>query len=166
MTITRGYAVHAPSQRFQPFTFERRALRDDDVAIRIEHCGICHTDVSLARDDWGFSQFPMVPGHEITGIVTAVGAQVISFAPGDRVGVGCYVDSCTTLPTRDSDREQYRPGLVLTYNGSERDSDLPTYGGYAESIVANADYVVAIPASDVRYRFVLDVGAHFAQRGI
>lgn len=145
MTFTRGFAIHAPRQRLLPFAFERRALRDDDVAIRIEHCGICHTDVSLANDAWGISQFPMVPGHEITGIVTSVGAGVRALAPGHRVGVGCFVDSCTVSPTRDDELEQYRPGLVLTYNGSEPGSGAPTYGGYAESIVVKADYVAAIP---------------------
>ncbi|APR80909.1 Alcohol dehydrogenase [Minicystis rosea] len=145
MTMTRGFAVHAPRQRFQPFTFERRALRDDDVAIRIEHCGICHTDVSLANDAWGTSRFPMVPGHEITGTITSVGAGVETFAPGHRVGVGCFVDSCAASQMRDDALEQYRPGLVLTYNGSEPGSGAPTHGGYSESIVVKADHVAAIP---------------------
>jgi uncharacterized zinc-type alcohol dehydrogenase-like protein len=147
MPSVRSRAVPHASAPLTPFTIERRPLRDDDVALAIKYCGVCHTDIHLARDAWGFSVFPMVPGHEITGIVTEVGSRVTKFKPGDRVGVGCFVDSCTTCAARDVDFEQYQPGLVLTYNGIEPGSATPTYGGYAESIVVKEGYVMTIPDS-------------------
>jgi len=161
MPTVHGYAATRASAKLTPFSFERRALRDDDVAIDIRFCGICHTDIHLTRDAWGFSMFPMVPGHEITGIVTAVGPKVTRFAVGDRVGVGCFVDSCTTCATRDVDREQYLPGIVLTYNGLEPGSVTPTYGGYSESIVVKEGYVLSIPE-----RLPLDAAAPLLCAGV
>ena len=97
-TTVKGYAALGPTSALQPFSFERRAPRADDVAISIKYCGVCHSDIHQARDEWGNSAFPMVPGHEIAGVVTAVGADVTKFKVGDHVGVGCFVDSCTTWP--------------------------------------------------------------------
>lgn len=144
-TIAKGYAALGPTSALQPFTFERRAPREDDVAISIKYCGVCHSDIHQARDEWGGSAFPMVPGHEIAGVVTAVGANVSKFKVGDHVGVGCFVDSCTTCKTRNVDLEQYMPGLIQTYNGVEADGKTATQGGYSDSIVVKEGYVLSIP---------------------
>ncbi|MHA4729738.1 NAD(P)-dependent alcohol dehydrogenase [Ensifer adhaerens] len=145
MAIARGYAATDASKPLTPFTFERREPRDDDVVIEIKYCGVCHSDIHQARNEWGNSAFPMVPGHEIVGIVTAVGSEVTKFKVGDRAGVGCFVDSCTTCATRDLDLEHYMPGLVVTYNGVEADGKTPTQGGYSDSIVVKEGYVLSIP---------------------
>src|SRR5450830_242649 len=144
-TTVKGYAALGPTSALQPFSFERRAPRADDVAIDIKYCGVCHSDIHQARDEWGNSAFPMVPGHEIAGVVTAVGADVTRFKVGDHVGVGCFVDSCTTCKTRNADLEQYMPGLVQTYNGLEADGKTATQGGYSDSIVVKEGYVLSIP---------------------
>lgn len=145
MAIARGYAATDASKPLTPFTFERREPRDDDVVIEIKYCGVCHSDIHQARGEWGNSAFPMVPGHEIVGIVTAVGSKVTKFKVGDRAGVGCFVDSCTTCATRDVDLEHYLPGLVVTYNGVEADGKTPTQGGYSDHIVVKEGYVLSIP---------------------
>ncbi|MGE6782476.1 NAD(P)-dependent alcohol dehydrogenase [Ensifer adhaerens] len=145
MAIARGYAATDASKPLTPFTFERREPRDDDVVIEIKYCGVCHSDIHQARNEWGNSAFPMVPGHEIVGIVTAVGSKVTKFKVGDRAGVGCFVDSCTTCATRDLDLEHYMPGLVVTYNGVEADGKTATQGGYSDHIVVKEGYVLSIP---------------------
>ncbi|MDW5314909.1 NAD(P)-dependent alcohol dehydrogenase [Rhizobium sp. PL01] len=145
MALARGYAATDASKPLQPFTFERREPREDDVVISIKYSGICHSDIHQARNEWGNSVFPMVPGHEIAGIVTAVGAKVTKFKVGDRAGVGCFVDSCTACASRDVDLEQYMPGLVGTYNSVEADGKTPTQGGYSDSIVVKEGYVLSIP---------------------
>lgn len=144
MTLARGYAALAAGRPLEPFSFERRAPNDDDVVIDIHFCGICHSDIHQARDEWNNGKFPMTPGHEITGVVRAVGAKVTKFRKGDRVGVGCFVDSCTKCAMRDPDREQYLPDMVQTYNGAERDGT-PTHGGYSDHIVVKEGYVLSIP---------------------
>src|SRR5271163_4768253 len=96
--MTAGYAVAALGAPLAPFSFERREPRADDVVIDIKYCGICHSDIHQARDEWGGSIFPMVPGHEIAGVVTAVGNKVTKYKVGDKVGVGCFVDSCRKCP--------------------------------------------------------------------
>jgi uncharacterized zinc-type alcohol dehydrogenase-like protein len=145
MALARGYAATDASKPLQPFTFERREPREDDVVISIKYSGICHSDIHQARNEWGNSMFPMVPGHEIAGIVTAVGDNVTKFKVGDRVGVGCFVDSCTTCASRDLDLEHYMPGLVVTYNGMEADGKTPAQGGYSDHIVVKEGYVLSIP---------------------
>lgn len=145
MAIAKGYAAATASAPLTPFTFDRREPRDDDVVIAVKHCGVCHSDIHMVDNGWGQSVYPIVPGHEITGVVTAVGSKVSRFKEGDRVGVGCFVDSCTTCGTRDLDREQYMPGLVLTYSGFEPGSDVPTYGGYSDHMVVKEGYVLSIP---------------------
>jgi uncharacterized zinc-type alcohol dehydrogenase-like protein len=147
MASAKGYAASEAKAALAPFTFERREPNDDDVVIAIRYCGICHSDIHMVDNGWGNSVFPLVPGHEIAGVVTAVGAKVTKFKPGDHVGVGCFVDSCTTCAQRDVDREQYMPGLVLTYSGFEPGSSTPTYGGYSDSIVLKEGYVLSIPAN-------------------
>lgn len=145
MPIARGYAATDASQPLVPFTFERREPNADDVVIAIKYSGICHSDIHQARNEWGFSKYPMVPGHEISGVVTAVGSAVTRFKVGDHVGVGCFVDSCVGCATRDVDNEQYLPGLVQTYNDVEADGKTPTQGGYSDSIVVKEGYVLSIP---------------------
>ena len=145
MPVAKGYAAAAAKASLAPFTFQRREPNDDDVVIAIRYCGICHSDIHMVDNGWGNSVYPLVPGHEIAGVVTAVGSKVTKFKPGDHVGVGCFVDSCTTCAQRDVDHEQYLPGLVLTYSGFEPGSATPTYGGYSDSIVVKEGYVLSIP---------------------
>lgn len=145
MTLTLGFAASTAKGKLQPYTFERRVPRDDDVSIDIKFCGVCHSDIHQARDEWGGAIFPMVPGHEVAGIVSAVGSQVSKFKVGDHVGVGCFVDSCTTCAKRNVDFEQYMPGLVQTYNSVEADGVTPTMGGYSNHMVVKEGYVLSIP---------------------
>jgi uncharacterized zinc-type alcohol dehydrogenase-like protein len=145
MPIAKGYAATDASKPLVPFTFERREPNDDDVVIDIKFSGICHSDIHQARNEWGNSTYPMVPGHEIAGVVTAVGAKVTQFKVGDRVGVGCFVDSCVHCESRNVDLEQYMPGVVPTYNGFEADGVTPTYGGYSNTITVKEGYVLSIP---------------------
>ncbi|UJW74411.1 NAD(P)-dependent alcohol dehydrogenase [Rhizobium sp. SL42] len=147
MPIAKGYAATDASKPLVPFTFERREPNDDDVVIAIKYSGVCHSDIHQARNEWGNSTFPMVPGHEIAGVVTAVGSKVTQFKVGDHVGVGCFVDSCVHCETRDVDLEQYMPGVVPTYNGFEADGTTPTYGGYSDSITVKEGYVLSIPSN-------------------
>jgi alcohol dehydrogenase (NADP+) len=147
MSETKGYAAAAAKAPLAPFSFERRAPREHDVAIDIKFCGICHSDIHQARDEWGGSIFPMVPGHEIAGVVTAVGSKVVKFAVGDKVGVGCLVDSCRKCEQCRKGLEQYcSTGMVLTYNGREYDGT-PTFGGYSEKIVVDENYVLRMPGN-------------------
>jgi uncharacterized zinc-type alcohol dehydrogenase-like protein len=118
------------------------------VLIDIAYCGVCHSDIHQARDEWGGSIFPMVPGHEIVGHVKQVGSAVSKFKVGDVVGVGCMVDSCRTCPACHDHLEQYcQNGFSGTYNGTEQDKKTPTYGGYADKIVVNEDFVLKVPAN-------------------
>jgi len=141
-----GYAALAANAPLAPYTFERREPGEHDVAIDIEYCGICHSDIHQARDEWGGSIFPMVPGHEITGLVTNVGVKVTRYKAGDRVGVGCLVNSDRSCAQCQRDLEQYCPSSVPTYNGRERDGT-PTMGGYSNHIVVDQHFVLRIPDS-------------------
>ena len=145
MSKTKGYAATAAKALLGPFSFDRREPREHDVAIDIKFCGICHSDIHQARDEWGGSTFPMVPGHEIAGVVTAVGNKVTKYKVGDKVGVGCFVDSCRKCPQCKEGLEQYcNVGMVLTYNGKDHEG-VPTFGGYSEKIVVDENYVLRIP---------------------
>lgn len=147
MLQTRGYAAMTAGSPLEPFTFFRREVGPHDILIQIRYCGICHSDLHQARDEWGGSLFPMVPGHEIVGTVTKTGAAVKAFNAGDLVGVGCFVDSCRECAQCQSGLEQYCEGhLVLTYNGTEKDGKTPTYGGYSTQIVVDENYILRIPA--------------------
>ncbi len=147
MPTVAAYAAASATEPLAPFRLERRAPRAHEVAIKIQACGICHTDIHQTRNEWGNSTFPMVPGHEITGVVTAIGAQVTKFKPGDRVGVGCFVDSCRSCqPCRRGEEQYCDRGPVFTYNGQEADGT-PTQGGYSATIVADENYVLRIPAN-------------------
>lgn len=145
MLPTRGYAAQGPSSRLEPFTFERRDPGPRDVLIEILYCGICHSDIHQARDEWGGAIFPMVPGHEIVGRVTRVGSKVKRFKAGDLAGVGCFVDSCRRCASCKKGLEQYcEEHVVWTYNGTEKDKKTPTYGGYSSHIVVDEQYTLKI----------------------
>ena len=146
MSTVKAYAAQSPTSTVEPFAIERRAPRPDDVVIEIDYCGICHSDIHTAHNDWGFSVYPVVPGHEIVGHVMAVGNEVKNFQPGDRVGVGCLVDSCRRCGSCQSGLEQYcENGWVGTYNGKDLHDGSPTYGGYSERIVVSERFVLRMP---------------------
>eukprot|EP01092_Planopodium_desertum_P016738 TRINITY_DN94648_c0_g1_i1.p2 TRINITY_DN94648_c0_g1~~TRINITY_DN94648_c0_g1_i1.p2 ORF type:complete len:380 (-),score=155.85 TRINITY_DN94648_c0_g1_i1:65-1204(-) len=145
MSLARGYAAHTHTDPLVPFEFERRAVGPNDVRIEILYSGICHSDLHQARDDWGGSIYPMVPGHEIIGRVTEVGSEVTRFKVGDHAGVGCMVDSCRHCDACQHDLEQYcAEGATWTYNGRERESGAPTYGGYSDHVVVEQRFVVKV----------------------
>lgn len=147
MTIhVHGYAAHSATTPLVPFDFERRDPRPDDVVIEIQYCGVCHSDIHSVRNDWGGAVHPMVPGHEIIGRVTAVGAAVTRFAPGDAVGVGCLVDSCQGCPACERGDEQYCGAPIFTYNAVDPKDGQRTYGGYSDRIVVNEKFVLKLPA--------------------
>jgi len=147
MLATKGYAVMKAKNPLQPFSFERREVGPHDVLIKISHCGICHSDIHQALDEWGGSIFPMVPGHEIIGTVTQVGSAVKQFRVSDRAGVGCFVDSCRTCAACREGLEQYcETGMLLTYSGRDKNGQT-TQGGYSTQIVVDEHYVLRIPAT-------------------
>ncbi len=143
-----GYAASAAKASLAPFHFERREPREKDVVIEILYCGVCHSDIHQARNEWGGSLFPMVPGHEIVGKVIKVGKSVSKFKVDQTVGVGCLVDSCRNCTSCQEHLEQYcENGFVGTYNGIERDGKTPTYGGYSSHIVVDEAFVLSIPSN-------------------
>jgi len=145
MTKVNAYAAMKAKEQLKPYQIDRRDPRPNDVVIEIKYCGICHSDVHQARDEWGGSIYPMVPGHEIAGVITKVGASVTHFKAGDRVGVGCFVNSCRVCSSCKEGLEQYRDkGCNVTYNGKDTDGSL-TYGGYSTEIVVDENYVLRIP---------------------
>ena len=146
MPQAKAYAAKSATSKVEPLTIPRRAPRPDDVVIEIDYCGICHSDIHIAHDDWGITEYPVVPGHEIVGRVTAVGSEVKNFKPGDRVGVGCLVDSCRKCGSCESGLEQYcERGWVGTYNGRDLHDGSQTFGGYSEGIVVSERFVLRIP---------------------
>jgi uncharacterized zinc-type alcohol dehydrogenase-like protein len=143
---TRGYAATAPDAPLAPFEFSRRELGPHDVQIEITYAGICHSDIHQVRQEWGPSNYPMVPGHEIVGNVVAVGSSATKHKIGDTVGVGVFVDSCRECANCLSGENQYcLKGTVGTYNGFEYDGVTPTYGGYSKTIVIDERYVLRVP---------------------
>ena len=145
MPAVNSYAVQNANSPLAPFQIDRRTPGLDDVQIDILYCGVCHSDIHQARSEWGPSIYPMVPGHEIIGRVTQVGANVSNFKTGDLVGVGCFVDSCRTCPSCQAGEEQYCDnGMHATYNGYETDKKTPTYGGYSTQIVVDHNYVLKV----------------------
>jgi uncharacterized zinc-type alcohol dehydrogenase-like protein len=162
MKATLGYAAKSAKTPLVPFSFNRRSPGPHDIAIDIKFSGICHSDIHQARDEWGGSIFPMVPGHEIAGVVTSIGGSVTKFKPGDRVGVGCFVDSCRKCHSCSKGDEQYcQEGMTGTYNSYERDGKTPTYGGYSNHIVVDENYVLRMPEN-----IPLDKGAPLLCAGI
>src|SRR5690606_18409163 len=149
---TRAFVATAADQPLGPYSFERRDPGPDDVAIEIKFCGVCHSDLHVVKNDLGNTRYPIVPGHEIAGVVTAVGTNVSRFKQGDRVGVGCMVDSCRTCPSCREGEEQYcTPGMTQTYGspdpkGGPVDQTI-TQGGYADRITVDQNYVLSIPDS-------------------
>ena len=144
---TRAYATPAAGAPLVPTTIQRRELGPLDVAIDIKFAGICHSDIHQGREEWGGAIFPMVPGHEIAGVISAVGSAVTKFAIGDHAGIGCFVDSCGECDNCNTGEEQYctNGGNTSTYNGMEREGKTPTYGGYSTHIVCKERYVLHIP---------------------
>jgi uncharacterized zinc-type alcohol dehydrogenase-like protein len=148
MSRTLGYAAQVANGKLEPWEFERREVRPNDIAIDIEFAGICHSDIHQVREEWGTAQFPMVPGHEIVGTVTAVGSDVTKFKVGDIAGIGCFVDSCGECEYCVAGNDHWcLDNSAYTYNGMERDGVTPTYGGYSKQIVVKADYALHIPAN-------------------
>jgi uncharacterized zinc-type alcohol dehydrogenase-like protein len=149
MTSTaRAIAAFAADKPLGPHTIERRDPGPNDVAIAIQFCGICHSDIHYLRGEWGPIPYPAVAGHEIIGRVTAVGAEVSGHKVGDLVGVGCIVDSCRTCPSCQENLENYcEAGMVGTYMGVDKHTGGPTYGGYSSAIVVDQNYVLRIPAN-------------------
>ncbi|MBC7386835.1 MAG: NAD(P)-dependent alcohol dehydrogenase [Cryobacterium sp.] len=144
-TPTKAYAAKSAKTPLVPFEIIRREPRPHDVVIAIDYCGVCHSDIHQARDEWGGSMFPMVPGHEIVGHVKAVGSKVTKFKVGDLAGVGCFVDSCRECVNCRDGLEQFcSVGMNGTYNGKEKDGT-PTFGGYSTSIVVDESYTLKVP---------------------
>ena len=147
MISTRGYAAHSGKDDLKPFSFERRDPGPDDVQIDILYCGVCHSDIHTARNEWGGStKYPCVPGHEIVGRVVKVGRNVKGFKDGDLAAVGCMVDSCGQCESCKADMEQFcEPGATFTYNSEDKMSGGHTYGGYSKTIVVDQDFVLQVP---------------------
>ena len=147
MPNTPAWAATAAGQPLAPFAVDRREPGRNDVVIDILYCGVCHSDVHQARDEWGGGIFPMVPGHEIVGRVRQVGAGVTRFAVGELAGVGCMVDSCRECGPCRHDTEQFcEQGAAFTYNSTEMDRRTPTFGGYSTRVVVDQRFVLRIPA--------------------
>jgi uncharacterized zinc-type alcohol dehydrogenase-like protein len=147
MLNSYGFAAFDAQTPLRPFQFQRRAPGADDVLIEILYCGVCHSDIHQARNEWHSSTYPMVPGHEIVGKVTAVGSAVSGFAVGDAVGVGCMVDACGECPDCHDHQQQFCNATVFTYNSADPLSGGMTYGGYSNQIVVNQRFVLRIADS-------------------
>ena len=145
MFSTRGYATHSAGEPLKPFSFDRRDPGPEDVQIEIQFCGVCHSDMHIARNEWGATQYPCVPGHEIVGRVVRVGRLVRKFKEGELAAVGCLVDSCRQCVNCKADLEQFcEQGATFTYNGKDKHTGGPTYGGYSKSIVVDQNYVLRL----------------------
>ncbi|OAY33506.1 probable mannitol dehydrogenase [Manihot esculenta] len=155
-----GWAARDESGHLSPFLFSRRDTGDEDVRFKVLYCGICHSDLHNLKNDWGFSVYPMVPGHEIVGEVTEVGSKVKKVKVGDKVGVGCLVGACHSCDNCNRDLENYCPKMIFTYNSIYHDGTI-TYGGYSDHMVADQRYIVNFPAN-----LPLDAGAPLLCAGI
>ena len=143
---TIGYAARSNNTPLAPYSFERRELRANDVLIEILYCGVCHSDLHMARNDWGLSVYPLVPGHEIIGRVIGIGSAVARFKQGDRVAVGCMVDSCQECDQCHKGEEQLcREGMTWTYGGADRITGELTQGGYSKHLVCREEFVLSVP---------------------
>ena len=146
MSQVKAYGAADAQAELKQLTIERREVKPRDVKIKITYCGVCHSDIHTVRNDWGGSQYPVVPGHEIIGKVLEVGNEVTNFKVGDTVGVGCMVDSCRECEPCKSDLEQFcDKGMVGTYNGKDKHLDGHTFGGYSEEIIVDNYYVLNVP---------------------
>lgn len=150
MIETKGYATNDSNAKFSPFNFERRDLGANDILIDIQYCGICHSDIHQAKNEWASmmpAAYPMVPGHEIVGRVSQVGEAVTKFSIGDNAGIGCFVDSCRECQSCKEGFEQYcQKQAAFTYNGTEMDRATPTYGGYSNKYVIDEGYALKVNA--------------------
>ncbi|KAL5714919.1 cinnamyl-alcohol dehydrogenase [Ranunculus cassubicifolius] len=155
-----GWAARDNSGTLSPFNFSRRDIGADDVAIKIHYCGVCHSDYHAVKNDWKNTVYPIVPGHEIVGVATKVGSNVKNFKEGDRVGVGVIVGSCKNCDNCKQDLENYCPKQIYTYNAIDHDRTR-TYGGYADTIVTNQDFVLRFPDN-----MPMDAGAPLLCAGI
>jgi len=145
-TECKCYAAMTGNGPVVPHTITRRAMTPTDVAIDIKYAGICHSDIHQVREEWGKAIFPMVPGHEISGVVAAVGTKVTKFKVGDLVGVGCMVDSCPHCSACKQGLEQYcEEGPTFTYNSKDRTDNTTTFGGYSERIIVPEKFLLQIP---------------------
>ena len=145
---TASYAAHAAKDSLQQHTIERRALKSTDVLIEIEYCGVCHTDLHFVNNDWGMTEYPVVPGHEIVGRISQIGSEVGKFKVGDLAAIGCMVNSCGQCSSCESGNEQYcLNGFTATYNTPIDDPGGMTYGGYSQRIVADESFVLHVPES-------------------
>ena len=145
MIPAKGYAAPSATETLRPFNFERREVGPHDVLIDILYCGVCHSDIHQARNEWGGSMYPMVPGHEIVGRISQIGPDVSKFEVGDLAGVGCFVDSCRTCHSCREGLEQYcEVHNVGTYNSLEMDNKTVTYGGYSSQIVVDENYTLKV----------------------
>lgn len=144
-TVVKAYGSESPEADLKPLKIDRREITPTDVEIDILYCGVCHSDLHFAKNDWGMTQYPVVPGHEIVGKVTKVGDKVSNYKVGDLVAVGCLVDSCRTCNNCKNDLEQYCPEWVGTYGGFDKHLQTNTHGGYSETIVVDKDFVLKIP---------------------
>ncbi len=143
----KAYATNGAASPLALASINRREPQANDVRIQILYCGVCHSDLHFARNEWGFTQYPAVPGHEIIGRVTAVGSSVRKFRKGDLVGVGCLVDSCQTCPDCQAGLEQYCRDMTMTYGSPDKHLGGFTFGGYAQGIVVREEFVLRVPAN-------------------
>ena len=142
---TNAYAVQNATSPLAPFNFQRRDVGEHDVQIEILYCGVCHSDLHTARNEWQNTTYPCVPGHEIVGRVVKVGAQVKKIKEGDTAGVGCMVDSCRTCANCEEDLEQFCDNVTFTYNSPDKHVGGMTFGGYSDSIVVDEAFVLQVP---------------------
>lgn len=146
MSITKGYAAKSATTPLEPFEFERRALSPHDIKIEILYCGVCHSDLHFARNEWHNTSYPIVPGHEIVGKVVDIGENVTKFKVGENVAVGCMVDSCRNCANCKKNLEQYcESGFTGTYNSTEKETKKINFGGYSENIIVTEDFVLRLP---------------------
>ena len=146
-TSTKSYGVNSEKDNLKPMDIQRRDVGDDDVKLNISYCGVCHSDIHTARNEWGGSTYPVVPGHEIIGRVTAIGKNVKGVKKGDLVGVGCMVDSCQECTQCKNDMEQFcEKGASFTYNSEDKHlKGQQTYGGYSSNVVVDKEFILYIP---------------------
>ncbi len=145
-----GFGVKGAKDKFQPFQFSRKDPGDNEIAVKVTHCGVCHSDVHQARDDWENTQYPCVPGHEVVGEVTQLGSAVSDFKIGDRIGIGCMINSCQECDPCHGDLEQFcesEQGCTLTYNGYKNSDKINSYGGYSDNFVVRDRFALKIPDS-------------------
>ncbi|KAF3440782.1 hypothetical protein FNV43_RR19068 [Rhamnella rubrinervis] len=140
-----GWAARDKSGHLSPFHFSRRETGEKDVRFKVLYCGICHSDLHAIKNEWGSTIYPVVPGHEIVGVVTEVGSKVLKFKIGDKVGIGCLVGACHSCDNCANDLENYCTKVIFTYGGAKYHDGTVTYGGYSDTMVAEEHYIVRIP---------------------